>query len=73
MIRLVAAKLGANRGILYSYSVAEYGPQTSTDPYLPDAGNGISVTNKTPITWNNPNEALFPHQRQFSTRLMCNT
>jgi hypothetical protein len=58
-------KLGANRGILYSYSVAEYGPQTSTDPYLPDAGNGISVTNKTPITWNNPNEAYFPTNVNF--------
>jgi hypothetical protein len=58
-------KLGANRSILYSYSVAEYGPQTSTDPYLPDAGNGISVTNNTPITWNNPNEAYFPTNATF--------
>ena len=62
-------KLGANRSILYSYSVAKYGPQTSTDPYLPDAGNGISVTNKTPITWNNPNEAYFPTNCQFSAGL----
>jgi hypothetical protein len=58
-------KLGANRSILYSYSVTEYGPQTSTDPYLPDAGNGISVTNNTPITWNNPNEAYFPTNVNF--------
>ena len=58
-------KLGPNRSILYSYSVAEYGPQTSTDPYLPDAGNGISVTNNTPITWNNPNEAYFPTNVNF--------
>ena len=58
-------KLGANRSILYSYSVAEYGPQTSTDPYLPDAGNGISITNNTPITWNNPNEAYFPTNVNF--------
>jgi hypothetical protein len=58
-------KLGANRSILYSYSVAEYGPQTSTDPYLPDAGNGISITNNTPITWNNPNEAYFPTNVTF--------
>jgi hypothetical protein len=52
-------KLGANRSKLYSYSIAEYGPQTGSDPYLTDAGNGISVTNNTPITWNNPNEAYF--------------
>jgi hypothetical protein len=58
-------KLGANRSILYSYSVAEYGPQTSTDPYLPDAGNGISVTNNTPITWNNPTNAYFPTNSTF--------
>jgi hypothetical protein len=45
--------------------VAAYGPQKSTDPYLPDAGNGISVTNSTPITWNNPNDASFPTNAAF--------
>ncbi len=58
-------KLGTNRSILYSYSVSEYGPQKSMDPYLPNAGNGISVTNSTPITWNNPNEAYFPTNVNF--------
>ena len=58
-------KLGANRSILHSYSVAKYGPQTSTDPYLTDAGNGISVTNNTPITWNNPLDAYFPTNVNF--------
>jgi glycosyl hydrolase family 44 len=57
--------LGPNRSILYSYSVATYGPQTSTDPYLADAGNGISVTNDTPITWNNPDDANFPTTTSF--------
>jgi len=52
--------LGAGRSILYSYATNKYGPQTSTDPYLSAAGNGISVTNDTPITWNNPNDANFP-------------
>ncbi len=52
-------KLGAGRSILYSYSTNKYGPQTSTDPYLPAAGNGISITNNTPITWNNPTDAYF--------------
>lgn len=65
-----APKLGPNRGILYSYSVAKYGPQTSTDPYLPDAGNGISVTNNTPITWNNTNDANFPTNVLFEQGYM---
>jgi hypothetical protein len=58
-------KLGPGRSILYSYSVTNYGPQTSTDPYRPDAGNGISVTNNTPITRNNPNDANFPTNSAF--------
>jgi len=58
-------KLGANRSILYSYSVAKYGPQTSSDPYLADAGDGTSITNKTPITWNNPLDAYFPTNVNF--------
>jgi hypothetical protein len=52
-----APKLGPNRGKLASYSVVKYGPQTSTDQYLPDAGNGISMTNNALITWNNPTDA----------------
>ena len=51
-------KPGPGRGKLASYSIAKYGPQTGNDAaYLPDAGNGISVTNNTPITWNNVNDA----------------
>lgn len=61
-----APKLGPDRAILYSYSVAKYGPQTSTDPWLPDAGNGLSSTNAgAPITWNNPNDANFPTNTAF--------
>jgi hypothetical protein len=61
-----APKLGPGRGILYSYSVAKYGPQTSTDPYLKDAGNGKSSTNgSAPITWNDPNDANFPTNAVF--------
>ena len=52
------AKIGPNRGTLASYSIAKYGPQTGDDAqYRPDAGNGISVTNKTPIIWNDANDA----------------
>jgi hypothetical protein len=53
-------KLGANRAILPSYAVSKYGPQTGVDPYLPNAGNGISSTNSKPITWNDPNDANLP-------------
>src|SRR5581483_630315 len=36
-----AATLGTNRAKLSSFSVKKYGPQTATDPQMPDAGNGI--------------------------------
>jgi hypothetical protein len=53
-------KLGPNRGRLSSYSIAKYGPQTGNDgQWFPDAGNGVSTTNNTPITWNDPNDANF--------------
>jgi hypothetical protein len=52
-------KLGPGRSILYSYAVTKYGPQKSVDQYLTNAGNGISVTNNTPITWNDPTDANF--------------
>jgi Glycoside hydrolase family 44 len=56
-----APKLGPNRAKLASYSIAKYGPQTGSDAsYFPDAGNGISAANKTPITWNDPNDANTP-------------
>jgi hypothetical protein len=58
-------KLGSGRGILPSYSVAKYGPQTGADPYRTNAGDGISVTNKTPITWNDPNDAYIPVDANF--------
>jgi hypothetical protein len=49
--------LGAGRTILPSYAISKYGPQTGFDPYFTNAGNGVSVTNKTLITWNNPADA----------------
>ncbi len=60
------AKLGPGRSKLASYSIAKYGPQTGNDwQWMPDAGNGISVTNNTPITWNDPNDANFPTNSDF--------
>jgi len=51
------ANLGANRSILPSFSVSKYGAQCSTDPYLPDAGDGIKTDCATFITGNDPNDA----------------
>ncbi len=53
------AKLGPNRSILPSFSVAKYGQQQATDPWFPDAGNGIR-TNGTKITNNDPTDANTP-------------
>ena len=63
-------RLGPNRSKLWSYSTNQYGPQTDSDihnaPYNnPDAGNGISITNNTHITWNNPADANFPTNSAF--------
>ncbi|MGA2748664.1 MAG: glycoside hydrolase family 44 protein [Verrucomicrobiota bacterium] len=58
-------KLGPGRAILPSYSIAKYGPQTGYDPYFTDAGNGVSVTNDTLITWNDPNDANIPVNTSF--------
>jgi hypothetical protein len=61
-----APKLGVNRGKLASYSISKYGPQTGNDwEWFPDAGNGISTTNNTPITWNDPNDANGPVDSAF--------
>ena len=46
------AKLGPNRAILPSYSVAKYGAQCSVDPYDTDAGNGLKPDCTTRITGN---------------------
>lgn len=55
------AKLGPNRSGLASFSVAKYGPQTSTDPWFTDAGNGTRASDGVNITWNDPNDAYVPN------------
>lgn len=62
-----APKLGTSGdGRLASYSIAKYGPQTGSDSqWFPDAGNGISTTNNTLITWNDPNDANTPVTSAF--------
>jgi len=52
------ANLASGRNYLWSFSVAKYGPQTQTDVYHPDSGNGISTASGNPfITGNNPLDA----------------
>ena len=55
------AKLGPNGAMLWSFSIAKYGRQTGSDPYQPDAGNGISSVTGNPITGNNPLDANTPN------------
>ena len=51
------AKLGTNRAILPSFSVAKYGAQCAADPYDTDAGDGLHTDCNTPITGNDPLDA----------------
>jgi len=51
------AILGTNRSILPSFSVGKYGAQCATDPYDPDAGDGIETDCSTFITGNDPLDA----------------
>jgi Glycoside hydrolase family 44 len=60
-----APKLGPGRNIIWSYSVAKYGAQTSVDQYRTDAGNGKASPSGTAITNNDPNDANFPTNSVF--------
>jgi len=55
------AKLGPGGAMLWSYSIAKYGLQTGSDPYQPDAGDGISAATGKAITGNNPLDANTPN------------
>ncbi len=48
------ANLGPNRSTLEGFSVKKYGAQTATDPWNPDAGNGVSAATGGNITGNDP-------------------
>ncbi len=52
------AETSANRN--WSYSVALFGPQCSTDPYNSDAGNGQKTDCKTPVTSQAVTSAYYP-------------
>ncbi len=59
------AKVGPNREPLTAYSVAKYGAQTRTNPWWPDSGNGIRVSDNTRIADNDPNDAYVPNSPAF--------
>lgn len=59
-----APRLGPGRSKLASFSVAKYGPQQSTDPYMPDAGNGVRSDGSL-VTGNDPHDANMPAGAQF--------
>jgi Glycoside hydrolase family 44 len=50
------ANLGPNRSTLAGFSVKKYGPQSSTDPWNSDAGNGVSSATGKNITGNDPTD-----------------
>src|SRR5208283_2675439 len=58
MLPWVAQSAENNNGH-WSFSVAKYGAQCSTDPYNPDAGDGLKTDCSTPLTAD-PNDAYFP-------------
>jgi hypothetical protein len=57
------AKAGPGYTDLWSFSVAKYGPQQSTDIWRPDAGNGMVWDGQdwVPITWNDRDDANTPN------------
>ena len=59
------AKLGPNREKLAGFSVKKYGPQSKTDPYMPDAGNGLKPDGKTEVPAGDPNDANTPATPDF--------
>lgn len=50
------AKIQPNRDPMWSFSVAKYGPQQATEPWHPDAGNGVRPNGQL-ITGNDPTDA----------------
>ncbi|OJH34476.1 cellulase [Cystobacter ferrugineus] len=57
------ANLGPDRSRMCSYSIAKYGAQEDSDPYYPDAGNGVLLSGKE-VT-NDPRDANVPVDARF--------
>ena len=58
-------KLGSGRSILWSYSTNKYGPQTSSDTYRTDAGDGLSITNEHAHYVERSQRCQFPDQHRL--------
>ena len=54
------ASIADATGQIHSFSVAKYGAQCATDPYDPDAGDGLKTDCVTDITGNDPHDAYVP-------------
>lgn len=50
------ANLGPGRATLEGFSVKKYGAQQATDPWNPDAGNGVSAATGKNVTGNDPQD-----------------
>ena len=60
MIGWVARESESSSNHNWSYSVATYGAQCSTDPYNADAGNGLKTDCSTPVTTSAVTSAYYP-------------
>jgi len=54
------ATTNAQRDYSWSFSQAKYGAQTDSDPYNPDAGNGILSATGADVVGNSPSDAYVP-------------
>lgn len=66
------AKVGSNGAMTWAFSVQKYGSQTATDPYQPDAGNGVSSATGQDITNNNPLDAYVANSSSIQSAMVNN-
>jgi hypothetical protein len=59
-----------DRTMRWGFSVAKYGAQQSTDPWQPDAGNGV-LTNGSPVTGNDPTDTSMPIDASWDAAWMA--
>jgi len=64
------ATTNAQRDYSWSFSQAKYGAQTASDPYNPDAGNGVLSLNGDDVAGNDPSDAYVPSTVSFQQGLI---
>ena len=57
------AKLGTDRSVNWSFSIKKYGAQQDSDPFYPDAGNGVFPNGS--YVKNDPSDAGTPSNPEF--------